>query len=96
VSFFSLRSSPIEFLHPYPFLKKVVVSLLPFLPIVPKRIGFVGVLDGNGNFVDSFYDLTGEFANTITDAHEKDGKLYLGSLVSPWISVYDLNNNSGK
>jgi sugar lactone lactonase YvrE len=92
VAFFSKRS-PLELLMPYPFLKKVVVSLLPFLPIMPPKIGFVAVLDTNGNFVDSYQDLSGQFVHTISDVHEKDGKLFIGSLANPWIAVYDTKND---
>jgi len=92
VSFYSLRS-PVEYLHPYPFIKKVAIALFPFLPLVPKPVGFVGIMDENGNFVDSLMDLNGEVTHTITDCHEKDGKLYFGSLTVPWIGVYDLKHN---
>eukprot|EP00026_Physarum_polycephalum_P009358 Phypoly_transcript_09479.p1 GENE.Phypoly_transcript_09479~~Phypoly_transcript_09479.p1 ORF type:complete len:406 (+),score=50.89 Phypoly_transcript_09479:72-1289(+) len=93
VCFFSMRS-PVEALHPYPFAKKVLTTLLPLLPPLTKKTAFVGVLDQNANFVETLWDPTGKVATTVTDLHEHDGKLYMGSLVTPWISVYDLKKSS--
>jgi len=54
VCLFSLRT-PLEIMQPYPFVKKVITSLLPVINVVPERVGLVLVLDQDGNIYISFF-----------------------------------------
>eukprot|EP00026_Physarum_polycephalum_P004023 Phypoly_transcript_04040.p1 GENE.Phypoly_transcript_04040~~Phypoly_transcript_04040.p1 ORF type:complete len:383 (+),score=55.25 Phypoly_transcript_04040:1128-2276(+) len=87
VCLYSMRS-PFEVIHPYPLVKKFLVPLLPFIPIMPKKVGCILVLDKNGNFLETLWDTTGKIYS-ITHVHEHDGKLYFGSLATQFVAVYD-------
>ena len=43
-----------------------------------------------GEIMQSLHDPTGKHAYSISSAHEHDGKLYLGSLVAPYMLAVTL------
>jgi len=88
VTVFAKRTTFMDLIHPYPFLKSLVSKLPSSLYPVPKPQGYVVALDSNGKIVENLQDLSGEYVASISDCEERDGDLYLGSLISPWISVY--------
>jgi hypothetical protein len=40
--------------------------------------------------LSSLHDTGGKRTSAVSDVEERDGKLYIGSLVNKWVSVYDL------
>jgi sugar lactone lactonase YvrE len=87
VCLFSLRS-PLEILHPFPLVKKFLSALLPVVHVTPKQVGCLLVMDENGNFIETLWDPSGTTTHSITHVHEHEGKLFMGSLATQWISVY--------
>ena len=61
--------------------------LLKFVP----RYSLVLELHESGVCVQSLHDPHGEVAAYISEAHEHDGQLYLGSFRSPFLCRLDLS-----
>lgn len=60
--------------------------LLKFIP----RYSLVAELHDGGVCTRSFHDPGGQVAAHISEAHEHDGSLYLGSFRSPYVAKLDL------
>jgi len=90
VPLFSPRNPLLDFVHPYPRIKDFLIKLPESLQPQPKKYGLILQLDKNGNIISSLHDPKAEFAGIVTSVIEKDNKLYLGSLTSPYVAVYDL------
>jgi len=91
VSFHCVRSPALEMVSPYPWIKKIAVTLKSFISLTPPPSGLIALLDENGNAVLSLHDTTGKSVSLVSDVEEKDGKLYIGSLTNKWVAVYDLH-----
>jgi hypothetical protein len=89
VAFFGLRSPLLDALLPLPTIRKMLTPFLHFLQLV-EPVGLVGLLDTNGDFVETWWDPTGNVTRGITTVVERNGKLYLGSPASNSIGIYDL------
>ena len=50
-------------------------------------------LDPQGKVLQVLEDRTGKVVRLISEVEEKDGQLWLGSVVMPFIAVYDLNSS---
>jgi sugar lactone lactonase YvrE len=87
------RSGLIDFLHPRPFAKQVLVRLAP-LEIVQQylvpKIGLVGHLDENGKVIELLWDTSGTGVHQISEANEHAGKLYIGSIEADHLGVLEL------
>eukprot|EP00877_Chromochloris_zofingiensis_P013931 jgi/Chrzof1/8792/Cz03g24210.t1 len=55
-----------------------------------KSWGAVVKISLDGQVVDFLLDITGEHVSKISSAHEHDGRLYLGNLVTDYVSFLDL------
>ncbi|MEM7116487.1 MAG: SMP-30/gluconolactonase/LRE family protein [Chloroflexota bacterium] len=80
----NLRSSQLETLHQYPFIKNQLAKLpFSFLRNMPQnealRYGFVLVLDENGQPIASLHDETGHIYS-VSSAQPYGEHLYLGTL----------------
>lgn len=97
VAMSSVRPSPgfsmLDFLSQRPWIKKLIFkifsqdSVLRFVP----RYSLVAELQDGGVCVRSFHDPNGEVAAYVSEAHEHQGALYIGSFRSPYIAKLDLN-----
>ena len=72
------RDSLLDFAHPHPWLKRVLLRLPKWMQPAPKRYGLIVHLDHNGHPIESFHDPAGGFA-PIANVVAHDGMLYLGS-----------------
>jgi len=81
------RNAALDYLHPYPHIKRISQKLPKSMQLQPARYSHVVEVSSAGKVVRSFQapDSIG-----ITSVTEREGKLYLGSLVAPWVGVYDL------
>jgi hypothetical protein len=80
------RDPLLEVVAPYPTIRRLVLKL--GLPVAGKPHGHIVELDGQGRVVRSLEGNT----HSITAVAEVEGKLYLGHLHSPHITVYDLKS----
>ncbi|XP_016360581.1 adipocyte plasma membrane-associated protein [Sinocyclocheilus anshuiensis] len=85
--------SMLDFLSQRPWLKKLIFKLFSqdtLLKFVPRYSLVVELQDG-GTCVRSFHDPHGMVAAYISEAHEYNGYLYLGSFRSPYLCKLDLS-----
>ncbi|XP_043110701.1 adipocyte plasma membrane-associated protein [Puntigrus tetrazona] len=85
--------SMLDFLSQRPWLKKLIFKLFSqdtLLKFVPRYSLVVELQDG-GTCVRSFHDPHGMVAAYVSEAHEYDGHLYLGSFRSPYLCKLDLS-----
>lgn len=97
VAMSSVRPSPgfstLDFLSQRPWIKKLIFKVFSqevVLKWVP-RYSLVAELKDGGVCVRSFHDPKGLVAAYVSEAHEHDGSLYLGSFRSPYIAKLDLS-----
>ncbi|MEX2113840.1 MAG: SMP-30/gluconolactonase/LRE family protein, partial [Pirellulales bacterium] len=90
LALFTIRNDQAEWLSPRPFAKGVLAKLPRFLWPKPQPYAFVVKLDADGKMVDSLQDPTGQRLFAITSAVERDGHLYLGSLLNDRIGKVKL------
>jgi len=86
---FAPRVQLLDLIHPYKAAKEVLLATPHWMRPTPKRYALVVCLNENGDVIDSFHDPDGGVA-AITQATEYDGKLYLGSLLESFVTVYSL------
>ncbi|KAM4599821.1 adipocyte plasma membrane-associated protein [Fundulus diaphanus] len=84
--------SMLDFLSQRPWVKKFIFKLFSqevLMKFVP-RYSLVAELHDGGVCTRSFHDPAGLVAAYVSEAHEHDGNLYIGSFRSPYIAVLDL------
>ncbi len=79
LAIFGPRDPLLNFLLPRPFLRKILLRLLPLQPVA-NRYGFVLGLDMNGRVVHNLQHLSATSYAPITSVQEHEGVLYLGSI----------------
>ncbi|XP_072293028.1 adipocyte plasma membrane-associated protein isoform X3 [Eucyclogobius newberryi] len=97
VAMSSVRPSPgfsmLDFLSQRPWIKKLIFKVLSqdvLLKLVPRYSLIAEIQDG-GVCVRSFHDPSGEVAAYVSEAHEHEGSLYIGSFRSPYVAKLDLS-----
>ncbi|XP_069625075.1 adipocyte plasma membrane-associated protein [Ranitomeya imitator] len=86
--------SMMDFLADKPWIKKIIFKLFSHdtvMKFVPMY-SLVLELGEKGSYKRSFHDPNGEVAPYISEAHEHDGHLYLGSFRSPFICKLNLKD----
>ncbi|HEU4478216.1 MAG TPA: SMP-30/gluconolactonase/LRE family protein [Pyrinomonadaceae bacterium] len=86
------RDATLDRLLPYPFLRKAVWRLPPFLRPAPKRYSFVLGLDTKGQVVENLQNGASDCYAQIANAVEHEGFLYFGSIGEAAIGRYRLTN----
>ncbi|KAK5615145.1 hypothetical protein CRENBAI_005100 [Crenichthys baileyi] len=84
--------SMLDFLSQRPWVKKFIFKLFSqdvLMKFVP-RYSLVAELHDGGICTRSFHDPKGLVSAYVSEAHEHDGNLYIGSFRSPYITVLDL------
>ncbi|XP_055774236.1 adipocyte plasma membrane-associated protein [Salvelinus fontinalis] len=85
--------SMLDFLAQKPWIKKLIFKLFSqdvLMKFVP-RYSLVIELQESGACMRSFHDPHGMVAAYVSEAHEHDGHLYLGSFRSPYLCKLDLS-----
>lgn len=72
------RDALLDFAHPHPWFKRVLLRLPTWMQPTPRRYGLIVHLDRHGHPIESLHDPAGGFA-PITNVVTHDGMLYLGS-----------------
>jgi sugar lactone lactonase YvrE len=83
------RNKTLDDLAPYPLLKKVLRRFPESMLPKPIPYGFALGLDSEGKVTYNLQDINQHFG-TLTNAVERDGKLYFGSLAEKAIGVMDI------
>lgn len=97
VAMSSVRPNPgfstLDFLATRPWIKKFIFKLFSqdFLLKVVPRYSLVVELQDGGVCSRSFHDPGGLVASHVSEAHEHDGSLYLGSYRAPYLARLDLS-----
>ncbi|KAM7385981.1 hypothetical protein PAMP_002013 [Pampus punctatissimus] len=84
--------SMLDFLSHRPWIKKLIFKLFSqevLMKFVP-RYSLVAELHDGGICTRSFHDPNGLVAAYVSEVHEYDGSLYLGSFRSPYVAKLDL------
>ena len=84
------RDATLDKLLPYPFLRKAVWRLPPFLRPAPKRYSFVLGLDAKGQVVENLQNGASDCYALIANAVEHEGFLYFGSIGEATIGRYKM------
>ncbi|KAM9248125.1 adipocyte plasma membrane-associated protein isoform 2-T2 [Dugong dugon] len=94
----TVRSNPgfsmLDFLSERPWIKKIIFKLFSqetVMKFVP-RYSLVLELSNSGAFRRSLHDPNGLVASYVSEAHEHDGHLYLGSFRSPFLCQLSLES----
>nr|XP_034966953.1 adipocyte plasma membrane-associated protein isoform X1 [Zootoca vivipara] len=98
VAMSAIRSNPgfsmLDFLSEKPWIKRIIFKLLSqdmVIKFVPKYSLLLELSD-TGSYKRSFHDPNGMVATYISEAHEHNGHLYLGSFRSPFICKLNLED----
>uniref|UniRef100_A0A803STE7 Adipocyte plasma membrane-associated protein n=1 Tax=Anolis carolinensis TaxID=28377 RepID=A0A803STE7_ANOCA len=98
VAMSAIRANPgfsmMDFLSEKPWIKRIIFKLLSqetVIKFVPKYSLLVELSD-TGSYRRSFHDPNGMVASYISEAHEHNGHLYLGSFRSPFICRLNLKD----
>ncbi|XP_048375480.1 adipocyte plasma membrane-associated protein [Sphaerodactylus townsendi] len=98
VAMSAIRANPgfsmLDFLSDKPWIKRIIFKLFSqetVMKFVPKY-SLVVELSETGSYRRSFHDPDGMVATYISEAHEHNGHLYLGSFRSPFICRLDLKD----
>lgn len=76
----SPRQALVDMMGPYPFLRKVIARLPPWIQPAPEHFGMVVGIDGDGKILHVLQDPAPTAYSPITSVEEKNGMLYLGSM----------------
>ncbi|KAG2385429.1 hypothetical protein C9374_003244 [Naegleria lovaniensis] len=72
------------------FLKHVPpLTALNMVPVM----GLVKKLDRHGRVISVYVDRTATFVSQVSEADVHEGKMYLGSVLLPWLTVVDLSTD---
>lgn len=78
----------------YPWIRYAVMKLpVPIKYIYPFFLGgkphaMIARYDAHGNVLEVLEDQTGELLKLISEVEERDGELWLGSVLMPYVAVY--------
>jgi sugar lactone lactonase YvrE len=91
VALFSVRNDVLDRLvHPRPWLKHLIARIPVPLQSGAGAYGLLVALDGNGDYVLSLHDPTGERFPYVTSVEEREGVLHLGSIEHDALGRYRL------
>ncbi|CAF0907810.1 unnamed protein product [Brachionus calyciflorus] len=85
--------SVLDLLGKYPTIRNIIVKVLDFgyvLSVIPKY-GLIAEYDLKGNPINSWHDPSNKIISSISTGITHKNKLYLGSLLSDFLSVLDLD-----
>uniref|UniRef100_A0A914Z3M0 Strictosidine synthase conserved region domain-containing protein n=1 Tax=Panagrolaimus superbus TaxID=310955 RepID=A0A914Z3M0_9BILA len=77
---------------PHPWLRQAIIQIIPeqwiisYMPKFQPQYGFVIEFNEQGKIVDSFQDPKGKSVNSISEAVEFDGYIYMGSFKDNYIA----------
>ncbi len=74
------RNNLVDRIHPYPWLKKLIMSLPAALQPKPVHYGLVLALNAEGEIIKSLHDPEGETLYQVTSVQQVGDNLYFGSL----------------
>lgn len=86
--------SMVDFLADKPWIRKIIFKLMSpdtMIKLVPKY-SLVVELSDSGTYKRSFHDPDGLVTTYISEAHEHDGHLFLGSFRSPFLCKLNLQD----
>lgn len=84
----------IDFLSKHRYLRKLLLKLpisikYTYLVLIGGKLhGVVVKYNPNGEIIETLEDKEGKTVKAISEVEEKDGKLWLGSVLMPYIAVY--------
>ncbi|UII29731.1 SMP-30/gluconolactonase/LRE family protein [Fulvivirga ulvae] len=91
LAFSSARIDDVDNIHPYPFVKKIILGLPEVLKPQPLPFGLLLQVDENGTILKSHHDPSGKVIGEISSVYELDNNLYLGGDFLDHINVLDIS-----
>lgn len=92
LGFSTKRSDELDKIHPKPGMKKFVYALPQWLQPNPEKFGMVMNISPDGTILKTLFDTTGTVVPETGTVKEKDGYLYFGGDVAPFIGKYKLED----
>lgn len=92
LGFSTKRSDELDKIHPKPGMKKFVYALPQWLQPNPEKFGMVMNISPDGAILKTLFDTTGTVVPETGTVKEKDGYLYFGGDVAPFIGKYKLED----
>lgn len=90
LGFSTKRNDALDKIHPKPGMKKFVYALPTWLQPKAEKFGIIMNISAEGEILHTYYDTTGNFVPESGTVKEKDGYLYIGGDVAPFIGKYKL------
>lgn len=83
----------LDLLGPYPGLRKIIAKVGNdfFYNLCLPKNAIIVEMDEEGKILDSLQDPTGKVIETVTDAFDYKGKLYIGSFSAKFVGQMDLS-----
>ncbi|MBC7006754.1 SMP-30/gluconolactonase/LRE family protein [Photobacterium sp. BZF1] len=92
ITFFAKRMNTLDFLHKYPLLKQAAASLPSSMMPTASPHGLMVLVSGEGEYLESYHDESGEVSTNITSARQVGDKVVLGSLTENQLVIVDIDN----
>ncbi|MEE4247759.1 MAG: SMP-30/gluconolactonase/LRE family protein, partial [Kangiellaceae bacterium] len=92
LALYSPRNALLDFLSPYPFIRKMTMRLPQFVQPKPEPYAFVLGLDEDGNVTHNLQHAGADSFHPITSAEQHNEFLYLGSLTENRFARYKLTD----
>jgi sugar lactone lactonase YvrE len=90
LALYAPRLAPLDWLAPYPGLRKALLRLPDWLQLAPKRHAFVLGLSSEGKVVHNLQHRASDSYAPITSVEEANGRLYLGTLEQAAFGVIEV------
>ena len=96
LALYSPRNALLDFLSPYPFIRKMTLRLPQFVQPKPAPYAFVLGLDEDGNVTHNLQHAGADSFHPITSAEQHNEFLYLGSLTENRFARYALTETQAQ
>lgn len=90
LGFSTRRNDALDKIHPKKGIKKIVYALPEFMQPKQEKYGLILHISEQGEILSSLHDTTGEVIPEAGSVKERNGYLYIGGDVTPYIAVYKL------
>lgn len=90
VALIAPRNKLLEFIHQFPFVKKLLLSVVyPDAFVKPASLGLVVEINPEGRIISCFYDKTGTIPS-ISSVTQCENVLLIGGLERDFLAIYNL------
>ena len=91
LGFSTKRNDKLDEIHPKPFMKKFVYALPGWLQPKPEKFGMIMNISSDGKILQTLFDTKAAVLPEAGAVKERNGYLYIGGDVLPYIGKYKLD-----